>query len=164
MNSIPEEISALSHLAHSLLYLGMDGSPVYSDDLARMSGETFRLSNKLYDSGVRRDVPEEEAALCLALLMGYNATFCDHGDKQQRIQHVLDRIWAVLPNLPDTLLKVRLLTYSYGEVYDEELSQEAHRIIDSWSGDTLTAEQVEIIGELKNIEENPYPFEEITDN
>lgn len=32
-------------------------------------------------------------------------------------------------------------------------------IIEGWNKDNLTSEQTEIIEELKNIEENPYPFE-----
>lgn len=45
-----------------------------------------------------------------------------------------------------------------GEVYEDSMLQEAHSIINNWSL-TLTAEQTTIMEELKNIEENPYPFE-----
>lgn len=34
-------------------------------------------------------------------------------------------------------------------------------IIEGWNKDNLTSGQTEIIEELKNIEENPYPFEEV---
>lgn len=74
---------------------------------------------------------------------------------------VLNRICLVLEQLPASLLKVRLLTYCYGEIYEEVLLQEAHAIIEGWNRDELTLEQTEIIEELKNIEENPYPFEEV---
>ena len=104
---------------------------------------------------------EEEANLCLALLMGYNATIYDDGDKEQKKQMVLNRICLVLEQLPASLLKVRLLTYTYGEVYEEVLFQEAYAIIEGWNKDNLSSEQTEIIEELKNIEENPYPFEEV---
>lgn len=156
-----EQIDALLHLSHSLLYLGMDGSPIYSDGFVRLNSETFHLCNQLYDGGLHGDTPEEEASLCLALLLGYNATLCDHGDKQQRIQHVLEHSWTVLSNLADSLLKVRLLTYCYSECYEEELADQAHSIIATWSADTLTNEQQEIIDELQNIEDNPYPWEYI---
>lgn len=66
-----------------------------------------------------------------------------------------------MEQLPASLLKVRLLTYCYGEIYEEVLLQEAHAIIEGWNRDELTLEQTEIIEELKNIEENPYPFEEV---
>ena len=58
------------------------------------------------------------------------------------------------------LSKVRLLTYTYGEAYEEVLFQEAYAIIEGWNKDNLTSEQTgRIIEELKNIEKNPYPFE-----
>ena len=85
----------------------------------------------------------------------------DNGHKQEYIQKVLDRSFAVLPTLKPSLLKVRLLTYCYGEVYDEKLAEEAHAIISSWETSRLTLEQVEIIEELQYIKENPYPFEEV---
>lgn len=92
---------------------------------------------------------EEEANLCLALLMGYNATIYDDGDKEQKKQMVLNRICHVLEQLPASLLKVRLLTYTYGEVYEEVLFQEAYAIIEGWNKDNLTSEQTAIIEELK---------------
>lgn len=91
--------------------------------------------------------------------MGYNATIYDNGDKEQKKQVVLDRICSVLEQLPISLLKVRLLAYCYGEIYEEALLHEAYAIIEGWNRNTLTSEQAEIIEELKNIEENPYPFE-----
>ena len=105
---------------------------------------------------------EEEANLCLALLMGYNATIYNDGDKEQKKQAVLDRIYPILEQLPASLLKARLLTYTYGEVYEESLLKEVHAIVDGWDKSTLIAEQLEAMEELKNIEENPYPFEEIS--
>lgn len=72
---------------------------------------------------------------------------------------ILDRIYSVLEDLPDSLLKVRLLSYTYGEVYEDSLLQEAHIIIDSWIHEKNTIEQTRIIEELSNIEKNPYPFE-----
>lgn len=154
-----EKIDALLHLSHDLLYLGMDGSPVYSDDFARLNSDIFHLCNELYDGGLHGATSEEEASLCLALLLGYNATLCDHGDKQQRIQQILDRCWEVLPLLPDSLLKVRLLTCCYGESYEPELAEQAHAIMAAWEDEALTREQQEIREELRNIEDNPYPWE-----
>ena len=36
--TLSEETFALQRAAHELMYLGMDGSPVYSDDLSRRNG------------------------------------------------------------------------------------------------------------------------------
>lgn len=159
MNDLTSRALELQHAAHELMYLGMDGEPVYSDTFCRLNKEVLVKSDSLF-SAQSSDV-EEEANLCLALLMGYNATTYDDGDKEQKKQTILNRICHVLEHLPVSLLKVRLLTYCYGEIYEEVLLQEAYAIIEGWNKDNLTSGQTEIIEELKNIEENPYPFEEV---
>ena len=159
MNDLTSRALELQHAAHELMYLGMDGEPVYSDTFCWLNKEVLVKSDSLFFAQ-SSDV-EEEANLCLALLMGYNATIYDDGDKEQKKQMVLNRICHVLEHLPVSLLKVRLLTYCYGEIYEEVLLQEAYAIIECWNKDNLTSGQTEIIEELKNIEENPYPFEEV---
>ena len=156
MNDLTSRALELQHAAHELMYLGMDGEPVYSDTFCRLNKEVLVKSDSLFSAQIS-DV-EEEANLCLALLMGYNATIYDDGDKEQKKQMILNRICLVLEQLSTSLLKVRLLIYTYGEVYEDSMLQEAHSIINNWSL-TLTAEQTTIMEELKNIEENPYPFE-----
>lgn len=137
----------------------MDGTPVYSDTFCRLNKEVLVLSDSLFP--VQGSGTEEEANVCLALLMGYNATIYDNGDKEQKKQIALNRACEVLGRLPASLLKVRLLAYTYGEVYEESLLQEAHTIVDSWDKEAMITEQVEAVKELRNIEENPYPFEEV---
>ena len=159
MNSLLSRALELQHAAHELMYLGMDGEPIYSDTFCRLNKELLVKADSLFS--FQSSNIEEEANLCLALLMGYNATIYDYGDKGQKKQAVLDRIYNVLEKLPDSLLKVRLLTYTYGEVYEESMLQEVHSIINNWNKSALTIEQLEVIEELKNIEENPYPFEVI---
>lgn len=159
MNDLTSRALELQHVAHELMYLGMDGEPVYSDTFCRLNKEVLVKSDSLFTS--KSSDIEEEANICLALLMGYNATIYDNGDKKQKKQAVLDRIYNVLDKLPASLLKVRLLTYTYGEVYEEVMLEEAHVIIDKWDKLALMEEQIEAIEELRNIEENPYPFEEL---
>ena len=108
--SLSAETAALQRAAHELMYLGVDGSPIYSDDLSRRNGEVYRLTTTLYNSGAKGSTVEEQADVCLALLMGYSASFVDHGEKQQYVQEVLDRCWNILDTLPASLLKLRLLT------------------------------------------------------
>lgn len=160
--TLSEETIFLQRAAHELMYLGMDGSPVYSDDLSRRNGEVYRLTSALYNSGSRGATPEEQADVYLALLMGYNASFIDHGEKQGHIQEVLDRCWDLLEALPASLLKLRLLTACYGEVFDEPLAEEACEIIASWGSASLTPEQQEAVDEFRNVVDNPYPWEEIS--
>lgn len=157
MNDLTSRALELQHVAHELMYLGIDGEPVYSDTFCRLNKEVLVKSDSLFTS--KSSDIEEEANICLALLMGYNATIYDNGDKEQKKQAVLDRIYNVLDKLPASLLKVRILTYAYGEVYDEVMLREAYAIIDKWDKSDLIAEQMDVIDELRNIEENPYPFE-----
>ena len=159
--SLLEEALLLQRAAHELMYLGMDDSPIYSDDLSRRNSEVYRLTTALYDSGAKGSTLEEQAHVCLALLMGYNASFIDYGEKQQHIQEVLDRCWDLLDVLPASLLKLRLLTACYGEVFDEPLADEARAIIASWDSTSLTAEEQEAITEFQNVVDNPYPWEYI---
>ena len=159
--SLSEEAITLQRAAHELMYLGMDGNPVYSDDLSRRNGEVYRLTTALYNSGVKDATVEEQASVCLALLMGYSASFIDHGEKQEHVQSILDRCWDILDILPASLLKLRLLTACYGEVFDEPLADDARTIIASWDSASLTSQQQEAIEEFQNVVDNPYPWEYI---
>jgi hypothetical protein len=160
-SSLFEEAINLQRAAHELMYLGMDGSPIYSDDLSRRNGEVYRLTAALYGSSARGTTTEEQANVCLALLKGYSASFIDHGEKLQHVQEVLRRCWDTLDSLPSSLLKLRLLTACYGEVFDEPLADEGRSIIASWSVASLTAEQQEAVDEFQNVVDNPYPWEEM---
>ena len=157
MNSLLSRAVELQHAAHTLMYLGMDGEPLYSDDFCRQNKDVLLKSDSLF-AAKSSDI-EEEANLCLALLMGYNATIYNYGDKEQKKQEILVRAYDVLERLSDSLLKVRLLTYCYGETYEEALLQSARKIVDGWGQASLTSEQIEAVEELRNIEENPYPWE-----
>ena len=159
--SLSEETLSLQRAAHELMYLGMDGNPVYSDDLSRRNSEVYRLTTALYNSVAKGSTIEEQANVCLALLMGYSASFIDHGEKQRHVQEVLDRCWDILDALPASLLKLRLLTACYGEVFDEPLADEGRAIIDTWGASPLTLEQQEAIAEFQNVVDNPYPWEYI---
>ena len=138
---------------------GQDDRPIYVDDFTRLNRDVYESALNSY--GKHGSNPEAEAELCLGLLVAFNATMYDNGHKQEYIQKVLERALNVLPLIPASLLKVRLLTYCYGEVYEEKLAEEAHAIISTWETSRLNLEQVEIIEELQYIEENPYPFEEV---
>ena len=159
--TLSEETFALQRAAHELMYLGMDGNLIYSDDLSRRNGEVYRMTMALYNSGAKGSTTEEQANVCLALLMGYSASFIDHGENQKHVQEVLDRCWDILDVLPASLLKLRLLTVCYGEVFDEPLADEARAIIASWDSASLTPEQKEAIAEFQNVVDNPYPWEYI---
>jgi hypothetical protein len=46
-------------------------------------------------------------------------------------------------------------------VFDEELAEEARAIMDTWKGREFTPEEIELIDDLRNLEENPYPWSEV---
>jgi hypothetical protein len=159
MESFTTKALELQRLAHQLLFFEEDASLYF----CRQNRTVLTLSDTLYslwNTGSSL-MPEEDAEVCLALLMGYNATIYGDSNKQEHIQQVLDCCWKVLPHLPVSLQKLRLLTYCYGEVYDDALSREAHDILKSWGGRELTTEEQEIAGLLDSMEANPYPWEEI---
>ena len=162
MESIIIKSLELQRHAHQLLFFE-DDAPIYSDAFSKQNRTVLTLSDTLFSLWIN-NVPrefEEEAEVCLSLLMGYNATIYDNGNKQERIQQILDRCWKVLEHLPASLLKARLLIYCYAEVFDEELAKEVHAIIDSWKSRETTLEEREVVELFENLESNPYPCCEI---
>lgn len=157
--NITSQIENLRQLAHELLYLGVDGTPLYIDRFSQLSKGVLEHAETLYSQ--KGSTFEEEARLCLVLLMSYGATIYDRGDKERKKQVVLNRAWKVLDKLPASLLKCQLLVACYGEVFDEGLAQEARAIMDSWKKRELSAEEQETIEMLKNLEEYQYPTSEI---
>ena len=67
----------------------------------------------------------------------------------------------ICAELLPSLLRLRLLTACYGEVFDEPLAEEGRSIIASWDSTSLTAEQQEAVDEFRNVMDNPYPWEEV---
>ena len=114
--SLQSQIDALCHVTNELLNLGFDGTPLYSNRFCELNTEVYRQSEALFLS--HGSTAEEEAQLCYALLTGFHATIYDHGDKNQKIQSILNRSWNVLEQLSVSLLKCQLLVACYGEVYD----------------------------------------------
>lgn len=148
--SLQLQIDNLFRQTQLLLNLGLNGSPIYSDRFCELNIEVYRLSESLFP--FHGSSADEEASLCHALLCGYYVMIYDHGDKNNKVQFVFDRCW----HLPTSLLKSQLLVACYGEVFDEDLVQEAHTIIESWKGQDLTTEELEMMRSLKNLEDNPW--------
>ena len=156
MLSLQSEIDSLCAVSHELLHLGLDGEPIYSDRFRQLNTDVYRQCEQLVT--LHGNTIEEEASLCIALLTGYNATIYNHGDKEEKIQSVLDRCWAIIDKLSTSLLKCQLLVACYAEVFDEELAKEAHEILDSWKSRKLSEEETEALERLVNLEKNPYPY------
>ena len=61
------QIQELKHLAHELLYLGVDDSLIYTDSLCQQSKEVLQKANALFTAQASTD--EEEALLCLVITL-----------------------------------------------------------------------------------------------
>ena len=138
-----ERISALYCAAYELLNLGLNGEPVYADRFSELNWDVRRQSETLiYKQG---SSIEEEAALCVALLVAHKAMSFDYGDREANIQKLLDRSFSVLELLPQSLVKCQLLLHCCGEVFAKELLDEAKEIIMGWGGRELSEEEKEMM-------------------
>lgn len=150
MKSVEQQIEQLKHTAHTLIHLGDETGFVYADDTGRLNREIYEQIATLYPQSGKDT--EQEAAICSALLLGYSTIMYGNEEDEQQKQEILNRSLKVLGKLPPSLLKCQLLTYCYGEVYEEELAQEAHDIISDWKNRELSEEEQEIIKVLEIIE------------
>ena len=100
---------------------------------------------------------------CYVLLTAYHATIYDHGNKNLKIQSLLDRSWQLLGQLSASLLKCQLLVACYSEVFDEDLAREAHAIMNSWTGREWTKAECEVSDYLESLEANPWPDWEVVE-
>lgn len=155
------QIDTLCRVTHDLLHLGFDGAPLYSNEFCELNTEVYRQAEALFI--MRGSNAEEEARRCYALLTAYHATIYNHGNKTQKIQSLLDISWSILEQLPASLLKCQLLVACYGEMFDEELAQEARAIINTWSDRDLKTDEREVLDYLDSLEANPCPVWEIVE-
>lgn len=159
MDALQEKLKKLQDTAYKLLYLGEDNKPVYADDFSHLNQKISEQINVLYRT--KGTNLQEEADICWTLLLGYSVSVYGGQSDEKKKQSILTRSWKVLDKLPSSLLKCRLLTFCYGEVYDEELLEEAHKIICTWEKRELSKEEVEIVNILQVMEDSPYPHCEV---
>lgn len=160
MSILKRKIVDLQSKVDQLLHLGEDNQPIYADVLTQLNETVHKQLITLF-SDVGK-TPEEEASICVLLLRAYRSIMYSSPADNKRKQILLDRSWLVLEKLQSSLLKCQLLTYCYGETYEEELYQEAHRIIETWRNRDLTPEEQEIIETLSYFEKYPDPHWEVT--
>ncbi|WP_455585849.1 UpxZ family transcription anti-terminator antagonist [Bacteroides sp.] len=161
MLSLQSQIAALCRITHELLNLGFDGTPLYSNHFCELNTEVYRQAEVLFT--LRGSDAEEEAQRCYVLLTAYHATIYDHGNKNLKIQSLLDCSRSLLEQLPASLLKCQLLVACYSEVFDDDLAQEAHAIINSWTNRDWTREECEVSDYLDSLEANPWSSWEIVE-
>lgn len=73
MNNLTSRALELQRLAHELIYLGVDGEPIYSDTFCRLNKDVLLQCDSLFL--LRGSTSDEEANLCLALLLGLMPRF-----------------------------------------------------------------------------------------
>ena len=108
MNAIllQEKIDRLLNSVHLLLPDGGNMGYVYSDDLAQLNKSIYDLINELYPQ--RGETVEQEADLCLAILMGYSVSMYANSEDEVQKQSVLGRSRKLLPVLSPSFLKQQL--------------------------------------------------------
>ena len=176
MQRLYENHKVLTYPRTDSRYLSKDIVPTIKDRLEACGTGPYRklamtaqkkdLSGKLAfvnDAKVRGSNVEEEAQRCYVLLTAYHATIYDHGNKNLKIQSLLDRSWQLLGQLSASLLKCQLLVACYSEVFDEDLAREAHAIMNSWTGREWTKAECEVSDYLESLEANPWPDWEVVE-
>lgn len=145
-------IQQLYDKSYRLIHYGEDGSPIYAQEYMALSCEIDQLSARLFTYVARSQ--QEEALLCLVLLMSYAASCTgSFTQKEDKVNLILNRIYSLLQGTdlrwpapyPDGLLRCQLAVYAYTFTYDESLFKEAKRLISSWKRRDLTSEEIEII-------------------
>ena len=107
---LQDKLDSLYHTVNALLHPAVDGDCVYVDDFACLNQAIHEQINTLYP--YRGKTADEEAALCLALLMGYSVSLYANPDDEVKKQVVLERSRVVLTILPSSPLKDQLLAVS----------------------------------------------------
>ena len=123
-NSIHIQAKEIQQLAGRFLY--EEAAKPYTDveEWKEVQGHLATcIENLLKQEG---STPEEEGEIVLAVLMGYAIAV----RKRKNIAIAMERANRVLPILEDPVLKCRLAIFCYGECYDEELANLAHRLIE----------------------------------
>lgn len=108
MNSIflQEKIDRLLDSVRLLLPDGSNMGYVYSEDLAQLNKSIHGQINELYSQ--RGKTVEQDANLCLAILMGYGVSMYANPEDEDRKQAVLGRSLNLLNVLPPSLLQQQL--------------------------------------------------------
>lgn len=105
---LQEKIDNLYSLADRFLHIGDQNGYVYADDLSLLNKSIHTLINELYPQ--RGVTLEQEAALCLALLMGYSVSMYANPEEESKKYNTLVRSRHILQTLSASSLKEQLLT------------------------------------------------------
>lgn len=105
---LQDKIIHLHNLAHRLLHIECSGSYLYADDLSQLNKDIHDEMNELYP--LRGNTLEQDASLCLALLLGYSVSMYAGWEDDLKRGNILARSLELLTSLPPSPLKDDLLT------------------------------------------------------
>ena len=105
---LQEKIDKLQNTVHALLHKSNYMAGVYVDDLARLNNEIHEQMYDLYPCDGK--TAEQEAALCLSLLMGYSVSMYANSEDEAKKKTVLRRSQMILKKLSPTSLRFQLST------------------------------------------------------
>ena len=109
---LQENIEGLLNLVRMLLLGRGSAGCVYLDDLSELHQAIHEKIIDLYSQ--RGKTPEQDATLCLAILMGYNVSMYANPEDEDRKRSVLQRSLTLLDVLPPSLLKQQLSAVCHG--------------------------------------------------
>lgn len=141
------KLQELQQLTTQVLYPDEDSEYYIQDVWQATHSRIAQYCNELLC--VKGETSEEEATICLALLMAYHVS---PYRVVYSVQQLLNRSYHIIPKLSSSLLKCELLTYCYGEVYEEELLKEAYTILMTCKGSVW--QKREVMNLLSLMEEN----------
>ena len=105
---LQEKIENLLSATHKLLPAGSDMGNIYADDLSQLNQKIHNQIDELYPQ--RGKTAEQEAALCLSLLMGYSVSMYANSEDEAKKKTVLRRSQMILKKLSPTSLRFQLST------------------------------------------------------
>lgn len=104
--TLQSQIETLQETVQTLLGHITSGSFIYSDTFSELHHQIHHQINELYPR--RGETTDQEAALCLAMLMGYSVSMYANPEDETKRQVILNRSQKLLEILPSSLLKQQL--------------------------------------------------------
>lgn len=97
ISNLQSQIDALQQTVHTFLQSATGNGYIYADDLSQLNQSIHKQINKLYP--LRGKTVEQEAALCLAILMGYSVSIYANPDDEFKKQEILNRSRSLFDSL-----------------------------------------------------------------
>lgn len=106
-STLQELIDDLQQTVHTF-FSTIDTGYVYPDEISGINHDIYSQINNLYDRQEEVMTTDQEAALCLALLMGYSVSMYANPEDEEKRKSVLVHSHRVLNSLPSSSLKHQL--------------------------------------------------------